>query len=55
MLTKEEIAALLPLIQAGISATGIQLFDKDCGAHVQSAINKFKATMTAPEKGKKRG
>lgn len=49
MLTKDEIAALLPLIQAGISATGIQLFANDCGALVQSAINKFKATMTVPE------
>lgn len=49
MLTKEEIAALLPLIQAGIAATGIQLFDNGCGTLVQSAIDKFKAIMATPE------
>lgn len=42
-MTKEEIAVLMPLIDAGLKATGIQVFANKGGATLQSALEKLQA------------
>jgi hypothetical protein len=41
MLTTKELNILIPLIDAGIKAAGIQVFQQDGGIHIQSALAKL--------------
>ena len=50
ILTKEEIAALMPVIDAGIKAAGVQIFQNEGGALIQSALTKFQAMIDQTEK-----
>ena len=45
MLTTKELNILIPLIDAGIKAAGIQVFQQDGGIHIQSALAKLQAMM----------
>ena len=57
MLTTKELNILIPLIDAGIKAAGIQVFQQDGGVHLQSALAKLQqmaeaavAEVNAPKK-----
>lgn len=57
MLTTKELNILIPLIDAGIKAAGIQVFQQDGGIHIQSALAKLQkmaeaavAEVNAPKK-----
>lgn len=51
MLTIEELQTVLPLLDAGIRAAGIQLFQNDGGAKLQSALAKLQAMADAADAG----
>lgn len=41
MLTLQELQIVMPLLDAGIKATGLQVFQHDGGIHLQSALAKL--------------
>ena len=41
MLTKDELAIVMPLIDSGIKAVGLQVFRDNGGTHLQSALAKL--------------
>ena len=47
MLTTKELNILIPLIDAGIKAAGIQVFQQDGGIHLQSALAKLQQMAEA--------
>lgn len=47
MLTTKELNILIPLIDAGIKAAGIQVFQQDSGIHIQSALSKLQKMAEA--------
>lgn len=47
MLTTKELNILIPLIDAGIKAAGIQVFQQDIGIHIQSALSKLQKMAEA--------
>lgn len=47
MLTTKELNILIPLIDAGIKAAGIQVFQQDGGIHIQSALAKLQKMAEA--------
>lgn len=51
MLTLPELQVLLPLLDAGIRATGLQLFKDGGGATLQSALGKLQDMATAHGRG----
>lgn len=57
MLTLSELQILMPLLDAGIKAAGLQVFQNDGGVHMQSALAKLQAMADAaqsePENEKK--
>ena len=61
MLTIRELAILMPVIDAGIKATGVQVFAGGNGIHMQSALDKLQAMVaaatadTAPKKDETNG
>jgi hypothetical protein len=51
MLTLPELQILIPLLDAGIKATGLQLFQqRDGGMHLQSALAKLQAMADEAQK-----
>jgi hypothetical protein len=52
MLTLPELQILMPLLDAGIKAAGIQLFQNDGGIHLQSALGKLQAMADAAKQEK---
>lgn len=41
MLTLQEIQALMPVLDAGVRAAGLQVFQNDGGAHLNTALKKL--------------
>ena len=40
-LTLDELKALMPVLDAGVKAAGLQIFQNDGGIHMQSALAKL--------------
>lgn len=45
MLTIKELQIVIPLIDAGIKATGLQVFQNEGGTYLQSALTKLQAMV----------
>ncbi len=43
MLTSQEIQVIVALVDAGLKATGLQVFRSDSAAHLQAALVKLQA------------
>jgi hypothetical protein len=41
MFTTEELQILIPLLDAGVKASGLQLFQNNGGVHLQSVLDKL--------------
>lgn len=50
MLTKEEIGALMPVLDAGIKAAGVQIFQNNGGILIQSVLAKLQQMVDGAEK-----
>lgn len=50
MLTLNELQILMPLLDAGIKAAGLLVFQNDGGIHLQSALAKLQAMADAANK-----
>lgn len=55
MLTTPELQILMPLLDAGVKAAGLQVFQNDGGTHLQSALAKLQAMADAANKDKSNG
>jgi hypothetical protein len=55
VLTLPELQILMPLLDAGIKAAGIQVFANDGGIHLQSALGKLQAMADAAKQEKSDG
>ena len=55
MLNLNELQILMPLLDAGIKAAGIQIFQNDGGIHLQSALAKLQQMADAAQKEKSDG
>lgn len=44
-LTKEEVMALMPLLDAGVRGLGVQIFSNNGGVLIQSVIVKLQAVV----------
>lgn len=49
MLNLNELQILMPLLDAGIKAAGLQVFQNDGGIHLQSALAKLQAMADAAQ------
>ncbi|MFA5897943.1 MAG: hypothetical protein WC829_02400 [Hyphomicrobium sp.] len=50
MLTLDEIQILMPVIDAGVKAAGLQVFQNDGGIKLQSALAKLQAMANEASK-----
>jgi hypothetical protein len=55
MLTTKELNILIPLIDAGIKAAGLQVFQQDGGIHIQSALAKLQQMAEEAANTEKKG
>lgn len=55
MLTVKELQILMPVIDAGIKAAGLQVFQNDGGIHMQSVLTKLQAMADEISKEKPDG
>jgi hypothetical protein len=55
MLTLSELQILMPVIDAGVKAAGIQIFQNDGGVHMQSALTKLQQMADEAKKEKSDG
>lgn len=53
MLTTKELNILIPLIDAGIKAAGIQVFQNEGGIHLQAALAKLQQMAVEAAKTEK--
>lgn len=49
MLTLQELQILMPIIDAGIKAAGLQVFQNGGGVHMQSALAKLQQMADAAQ------